>query len=69
MTTAKNEILFDLQDENCYLVGELIFGGGNKNLVGGLRGGFFSRCGEMIKLLRQIVQKHTHMNLRNLLNG
>ena len=41
MTTAKNEILFDLQDENCYLVGELIFGGGNKNLVGGLRGGFF----------------------------
>lgn len=40
MPTAKNEILFDLQDENCYLVGELIFGGGNKNLVGALRGGF-----------------------------
>ena len=32
MTTAKNEVFIGLQHENCYLVGRLTFGGGNKNL-------------------------------------
>ena len=46
MTAAKNEVFFGLQHKNCYLVGGLTFGGGNKNLVGGLLGGDFFQMGE-----------------------
>ena len=57
------EDMIDLIHKNCYLVGELTFGGGNKNLVGGLLGRIFSRWGKMIKFFKHIVWKHAQKNL------
>ena len=52
-----------------YWGGGLTFGGGIKNLVGGLLGRDFFQMGEDDQFLKHIVQKHTQANLQNLLNG
>ena len=46
-----------------------MLGGGNKNLVGDLLVRYFFQMGKDDKFLKQIVQKHTPVNLKNLLNG
>ena len=52
-------------------MGELTFRGVNKNLKVNLlkAGGGFFQMEEMIKILKHIVEKHTQVNLPNLLNG
>ena len=68
MTTANNGF-FGLQHEDDYLMGRLTFGGGNKNLVERVYWEEFFQMGEMIRFLKDIVQKPTQVTIPNLLNG
>ena len=85
MATTKNEVIFGLQYENGYLIavrgwsggggwgcglGGVTSGGGSKNFVEGMYWRKdFSRWGEIIRVLKRIVQKPIQVNIPNLLNS
>ena len=51
-------------------LGGITFGGGSKNFVEGVYWRKdFSRCGEIIRVLKRIVQKPTQVNIPNFLNS